>query len=493
MSAHLRTDAVELDQEFEYVGEVIKSYVDEDTGKRYIVGAATGLEEDHDGERVSKRAIANMVNMVSAGGVKVTAGTHEQNWMTEIGDAVEANVDPQTDQLIVKTELPPEGMDPIADKAWAETHRRKMGWSIGGKLRGAYHELTDTGKKRKVLDMIDLRHLCLTDKPAYQHSFAHAVAKTWDGAAPADDAFVDEDVAKDVTGNWDSKGGGNSGQDSETGGKRNAGTKKPGSKGMNVDDEGKDKPEPEDDDDEQEVEPTDRHMSCPQCGHEFAADIPVDMSPEERAEADQRKEELEDHVPGEDVGSKDGENAEETDDSDADAGAKGQDGEQDKPNDEDDEDKPPKKGKTEKLSQEATMDLTKRVEELEALVAKATGDDKPDPETPAVDAGAEDVAKTETGKEILKVVAVATGDMDERIEKTRKELSEGFEILGKAVMEVREVIGNLPTGRRSVSNAQVLKSRLEGDEEATVEERIEKAESPVEALKILNEATYGIK
>src|SRR5580704_8857377 len=101
-----RTADATLDETFEYVGEIVKSYVDEQTGKRYIIGAASGLEEDKDGERVSKRAITGMVNAVGGGEVKLTGGTHEQNWLTEIGDAVEAHIDPETDQFMVKTELP---------------------------------------------------------------------------------------------------------------------------------------------------------------------------------------------------------------------------------------------------------------------------------------------------------------------------------------------------------------------------------------------------
>lgn len=452
-----RTATQQLDESFEYVGEIVKSYVDPETGKRYIVGAASGLEEDKDGERVSKRAISAMVNAVGQGVVKVVAGTHEQNWLTEIGDATEAHIDPETDQLMVKTELPPEGVDPIADKAWAETHKRKMGWSIGGKLRAAYHELTDTGKKRKVLDAIDLRHLCLTDKPAYPHSFAHAVAKTWDGEEPSDEEFT-EQVEKDTTtGSWVSGQDGNSGQDSQTG-TRNAGMRKKGAKGPDVQDE-ESKDNEEEDDDEKSLEPSERHLSCPQCGHEFAADIPVDMTPEERSDQEKRKQELEDKTPGE--GDKDNN----TDD------------------DEDDEKKPPAK-----KSEEAEMDLEKRIKDLEALVAKQAGEGEKEPEqTP------EEVAKAEgVDQSVLKVVALATGDLDERLEKTRAELAEGFQLLGKAVMEIREAVGHLPTGRKSV--ARVLPPATGHDVEKTdVEKELENAETAVDALKILNAETYGIR
>ena len=477
-----RTDAVALNEDFEYVGDITKSYIDEATGKRYIIGAATGLEEDQDGERMSKRAIDGMMRAINAGGVKVTAGTHDQNWMTEIGDVVQAHIDPETDQLMIKTELPPAGADAIADKAWDETRKRKMAWSVGGKLRAAFHELTDTGKKRKVLDLVDPRHMCLTDKPAYQHSFAHAVAKTWDGDEPADDAFVEEDIAKDVTGSWVPGGGGNSGQDSETGGKRNAGTKKPGSKGLSVDDDGKDKPE--DDDNEDTVEPAERHLSCPQCGHEFAADIPVDMTPEERQDQDKRKNELEDSVPGDGSGAGSKNDGESSEDKPADNNQQ---------DDDDDDDKP---SKSTKKSKEATMDLEKRIEELEALLAKQADDAKQQSATEVAKSKkvSDAVLKMATDEGVdpgvLKVVALATGDLSEDLEKTRTESKEGFELVAKALMELRETVGKLPAGRKSV--ARVLKNGKEDDAETTVEKEIDDAECVTDVLKVMNRETYGI-
>jgi hypothetical protein len=443
-----RTADSALDQDFEYVGEIVKSYVDEKTGKRYIIGAASGLEEDKDGERVSKRAITGMVNAVGAGAVKLTGGTHDQNWLTEIGDAIDAHIDPKTDQFMVKTELPPEGTDPIADKAWKETHKRKMGFSVGGKLRSAYFELTELGKKRKVLDSIDLRHLCLTDKPAYQHSFAEAVAKAFNGD-PAEGEFTLE-VEKDTTsGSWAPGGGGNSGQDSNTGGQRNAGTKKPGSKGPNVQDDRKS--DNQDDDDEKDLEPASRHLSCPNCGHEFAADIPVDMTPEERSKREEQDREKQ------------------------------------------------QGGSTTSKSEEAKMDETaveKRIKALEDLVAKQAADaERANAETVAKGKISDDVLKvaTEEGIDpgVLKIVALATGDHEERIEKTRKELGEGFEILGKTIMEIRNAVGELPTGRKSV--ARILPKSGHGIGNANVEEELAKAESPIEALKIMNRETYGIQ
>lgn len=425
-----RTAEMTLDKDFTYTGEIVKSYVDDRTGERHIVGAASGLEEDRDGERVSKRALADMVRQVEKGGVKLTA-SHQQDWMNEIGDAQKAWVDPETDQLMTDTVLPAEGTDAIADKAWATCHKEKLGFSIGGKLTEAFYELSELGKKRKVLDGIGLKHFMLTKNPAYQHSFAEAVAKTFDGEPPAEDAFTLE-VEKDTTGSWVSGGGGNSGQDSATGGNRNAGTKKPGSKGANVQDDSKS--DNQDDDDEKSLEPAARHLSCPNCGHEFAADIPVDMTPEERAKQDNKRQDA------------------------ADTGK----------------------------SEEAPMDLEKRVKDLEAALAKSTDTEsetteveKTEPETAGID------------PLVLKAVAFATGETDDKLEKTREEISEGFQILGKAVMEMRDAIGSLPTGRKST--ARILPEATGHEVGKTdVEEELAKTDDPILALKIMNRETYGI-
>lgn len=435
-----RTPDVVVNKDFEFVGSVTKAFVDPGTGERHIRGVASGISIDRDGERVSKRAISSMEKQIASGEVKFTAG-HSNDWLHEMGDVVAAEVDKETDELIIDAKLPPEGIDPIADKGWGVVNKESVGFSIGGKLESAYHELNTLGKKTKVLDAIRLNHICLTKKPSYSQSFAEAVAKTFDGPEPDESEFT-EILEKDVTGSWVSEGGGNSGQDSQTGGKRNAGTKKKGAKSPNVQDEKQS--DNQDDDDEKTLDEASRHLSCPNCGHEFGAEIPVDMTPEEREKQD-----------------KEAEQADNRNDS---------------------------SGKATSKSEEATMDLEKRVKELEDLVAKQATEDAKDPEETV-----ETVAKAEgVDESVLKVVALATGDQAELIEKTRTEMSEGLEIVGKAIMEVREALGNLPTGRKSVARVLPSATGHEGVEKTVEDETIEKSDSPVEVLKALNAKTYGI-
>ena len=205
----LRTDDLTLDKDFTVRGAVTKTWVAED-GSRYIQGVISGVDEDRDGERVSEDCIKSMVSQVRTGKVVATA-SHKQDWFTTFGEATEAFHDAETGEMVGKVRLPPEGLDPVADKAWLVTKRGGLGWSIGGKLQRAFFEKTEVGKKRKVLDQVALKHFCLTDQPAYAASFAEVVAKEFDG----DDADL---VYKTDTGVAGEPGG-----DSKTG-DRNAGT-----------------------------------------------------------------------------------------------------------------------------------------------------------------------------------------------------------------------------------------------------------------------------
>jgi hypothetical protein len=444
-----RTPVIEIDQPFAVDVEITKAFVDRATGRRTIIGVASGGAEDRDGERVSANAIKSMVRQLESGaGIKLTTG-HQQDWMTEIGDVVQATHDPKSDELIVKTELPPEGIDAIADKAWRTSQTEKLAFSIGGKLRGAYFERNELGKKRKVLDAIQWRHVALTKHPSYANSFAQAVAKTWDGEAPDDDAFTEafdpDSVAKDsTTGSWvggdSDAGGGNVGRDSVGSGKRNAGTHKPGEKGQNTDSADDDLPDT----------PDERHLSCPQCGHEFAADLPVDASERQ---------------------------GDPSTDKDSDTG---------------------KTAEREGLMKTLT-------ETLDALKVLAAADDvektTPEPtaaaattEAPAETTPAVDVAKTpaEESPDVAKLVAASHKHSEERFDRFETAVGEAFELVAKSHKQIAEMIADMPQGRKSVARILPKPSGHEADVEKTTEQLVAEADDPIAALKVLNEATYGI-
>ena len=275
-----RTRDIEPNTEFEVFVPITKSTIAAN-GKRYIQGVASGVAEDRDGERVTANCVKSMVRQIKAGGIKLTS-SHQQDWMTTIGDIVEGDADEQTDEMIVKAELPAAGEDPIADKAWKETHTGRLGFSVGGKLVQAFFERNDMGKRRKALDDVLLRHLCLTEKPAYGQSFAEAVCKTWEPSEPADTDFtIEVDLTKDNAG----ASPGDSGQDSVIGDRRPA-KKKPGKGGaMNAgDDKSADDDSSLDDQDDvpasEKLPQAGRHLACPNCGHEFGADLPDDQQRE---------------------------------------------------------------------------------------------------------------------------------------------------------------------------------------------------------------------
>lgn len=450
----LRTPEIEVDQDFEVTGEVTKSWVDRSTGKRYIVGVASGVAEDRDGERVSRNAIAKMARDVATGGIKLTS-SHQQDWMTEIGDAVEASHDPKTDELIVKTELPPEGEDAIADKAWKTANREKVGFSVGGKLLKAFYERNEVGKKRKVLDSIGLKHFMLTKNPSYADSFAQAVAKSWDpDRTPSDDEFTEEvTVEKETTGSWvngsSDSGGGRVGRDSVGSGSRNAGTKTD-SKAMSTEEDGSNEDEDKDEDSKDLPQVKDeRHLACPNCGHEFAADLPVD--PDER-QVDETGD--------------DNENDDQRDESDT--------------------------GKS--VETPLMSKLTEKIDELRALAGQAevAKSDEPKPD-PAPAEGEPTVEKTETSAdEVAKMVGAAYSAHEDRFATLEKNIGEGFELIAKSHQSLKALIEELPQGRRSV--ARVLPSAVghDGDvgksttDEDDVEKAIDEAPDALTALKILN-------
>lgn len=441
-----RTASIDVYKDFTVEGEVVKAWTDQTTGERFIRGVASGVEVDRDGERVTKRAIRSMVDQINSGGVKLTSA-HQQDWFTEFGDVVKGEHDPETHQLVIDTKLPPEGVDPVADKAWNTTSKggEPIGFSIGGKLRKAFYELdVDTGKRRKALDDIALRHVMLTKNPAYQHSFAEAVAKTFDGE-PAQAEFTEDadpetdaepvakatvpDPAEDVEKGLSPGGGdsGNSGQDSKTG-DRNAGSKGAKSPVKNTE---KPDAEPTADD-----EPKTRKLACPHCGHEFAADLPSN----------------EDEMSNDDGG---------TDDHDH------------------------RTGKT--RPQETTMtNVEKAREKLEELVA-LLGADSPaeDEPTEKTEASSDDVAK-----QIADAVEKVEKTYHGRVDELEGKVAEAFETIAKQQAKLVEFVGSLPLGRRST--ARVLPPRGE-QETAEVGKSVEDAPDALAALKTLNAATYGIR
>jgi hypothetical protein len=432
----LQTPLADLDQDFEVQGAITKTWADDD-GHRYIQGVVSGVEEDRDGERVSEDCIKSMVDQVRKGGVVATA-SHQQDWLSTFGEAVEAYHDSDTGEMIGKVRLPPKGSDPVADKAWDTVSKGSLGWSIGGKLRGAFFEKTELGKRRKVLDRVALKHFCLTDRPAYGPSFAEIVGKQFDGD-PDDDEFVEKADAGVL---------GRPGGDSKTG-DRNAGTRKKKAPSMNVEDQNDDSPTDDDDDTEDtEALPkakAGRHLACPNCGHEFAADLPDDRDEETPDEGDESEDQEEAN-----------------------------------------------RKQTRKTAMEDDMPLKDTLAELRGLldVEKEEPDPEPEPDDD------EEFGKATTG--VDGVVAKAVLEMSDRFDALEGSLAEAFETIAKSHKALIEQVRAQPLGRRSLARmpSDGLPPTVgHADEpvEKTIDDEIAETDSPVEALKLLNQKTYGIK
>lgn len=473
-----RTATIDVNENFEHVVDVTKAW-ETASGERMIRGVASGVLEDRDGERVSARAIAKMSAQPTVGGAIKLTSSHQQDWATEFGDVVKLQHDPEHDELVIDARLPAAGEDAIADKAWRAMTKdgKRLGFSIGGKLRKAYFELVDTAKgpdgrpkRRKVLDDIQLRHVALTEKPSYRGSFAEAVAKSFDG--PEDPGalevfdFTDDGelVAKAKPAPTEPV------EDDEQGGDAPpAGTATTGPAGdpdaaaadpgapdtAPADDpaapEAADDDEPSDAEAAKDLPEAKRHLACPHCGHEFAADMPSD---------DRSQDPEPDPDPNDDAQAR-------------------------------------------KSHQETDMDpMQETLEKIRALADEATdvvktedapvveADPDPEPEVAKSDQ-VEDLAEDD----VLKLVAASHRHSEANIAKLAAETTEALGQITKAVTALAASVQAMPQGRRSQArvlppNGEVEKSETETDD---VAKRIEAAESPGEALKILNEQNYGIR
>lgn len=467
----LRSNDLELDGDFEYVGTITKAQTRAD-GTRLIRGVASGLEEDRDGERVSRRALQKMAAQPTGGGAIKLTSSHQQDWVTEFGDVVKVEHDTEHDELLVDCVIPPAGEDPIADKAWKSltVDGKQLGFSIGGKLRKGYYELVSKGeggkaKRRKVLDDILLRHVALTEKPSYRNTFAQAVAKTFTGDEPADDGEffeADEDAietfdltkaAKPTDPDDPEQPQGDTPQADPPAATADTQPDAPAPDDAPADDE---QPAAEAESDDQadqqaagDLPKAGRHLACPNCGHEFAADLP----PFDQA------------------------NPETPTDDDA-----------------------PTTGK----SQETTMDTADTLEKIRALadsgldVAKDTPPtDEPAPEPAAEPTDGEALADTEIGK----LVAATHANSERRFADLEKRTAEGFDALVDVIKDLQDTIHGMPQGRRSVARvpedgiqhpAELQKS--EGDTDDDLQKAINDPNTSfVDVLKVKNRVERGIR
>lgn len=443
-----RTEAFEVNKDFELEVDICKAA--ERNGKRILTGVASGVLEDADGERVSRNAIVKM-SRSAIQGVKLVAGSHSQDWHNEIGDVVKLAHDPETDELLIDCQLPPEGEDPIADKAWtAQTVRgEKLGFSIGGKLKSHFFELAEGGRRRKVLDDIALRHVALTKKPSYRESFSVAVAKIDDGEAPTDTGAYALDVEDDAPGKIvaevDVAKADSTVASAPQSGGANAGTDdaKPD---LDVDDDGDD--DAKADDKKKLPQGTgERHLACPNCGHEFAAEMPADVD-----------------TPAEELGG---------DDNDRDA------------------------HKRAPESEETGMPLDKTLEQLRTL-AGVTGDDKIEKQDDEPAAG--------ELSDVEKLVAASHEAQAEGLTALDDRVAKGFEVVGDVLKKLIERFEDQPAGRKSVARAgtgtptraEVEAGTVEKTDDGSVnlEDEVAKIAAegdPAKALALLNKGVYGVE
>ena len=139
-------------------------------GNDSLVGVASTVSVDRDGERMSDSALLDMQRDIMSVGVNLF-GNHQHDWENTLGAIKDANV--SNNQLNIKVQLD----DPVTNSKIPLLLNKlkrgiKLGLSIGGKTTSEKYEYNkELGKKIKVIDGVKLYEVSVVGIPANSDSF----------------------------------------------------------------------------------------------------------------------------------------------------------------------------------------------------------------------------------------------------------------------------------------------------------------------------------
>jgi hypothetical protein len=161
---------VDMANRFKVVTYLSKAVVD-DKGEWWLVGIASGPRLDRQNERCSPRALEMMRQAIVSGQIPLRK-SHMGDWDEEMGFLREGTIDPAGD-LEIRVWLDKEmdycqtlkrRIDGDPAKGVAP---RKLGLSMGGRVTEWFLEPGPGGSQVRVLDAVELDHVCVTSCPAY--------------------------------------------------------------------------------------------------------------------------------------------------------------------------------------------------------------------------------------------------------------------------------------------------------------------------------------
>lgn len=173
--------------DFDFGTDVIKTY--EEEGDLYLIGEASGLEKDRDGERMELGTLQKMAKDIADGYIDefgnlkpvVLKNTHLRDGITtEIGELTDAWVN-ENQRLAVKAKLYKENPDAKWLHVATTEKGKKFGLSIEGKAwetAGEYDPITKS--RGTVLKDVFLRGIAVTSQPSWTKSWFQTIQKSFD-------------------------------------------------------------------------------------------------------------------------------------------------------------------------------------------------------------------------------------------------------------------------------------------------------------------------
>lgn len=168
MSETVITTKDNLDSPFQLFIE--KAEASNENGDLIISGVASSTLVDHDQERMSLGALQQMANKINAEGVPLRI-EHQKDDQAVVGEVISAEVDPRN-RLLIKAKVSK------GNAAGLMLHNAlmgglKMGFSVGGRVKRAYRELSEgSGQLVKTFYDILLDEVSVTPRPANYDSWS---------------------------------------------------------------------------------------------------------------------------------------------------------------------------------------------------------------------------------------------------------------------------------------------------------------------------------
>ena len=157
-----------LDSQFSFYVE--KAEASNENGDLIISGVASSTLVDHDSERMSLSALQQMANKINSEGVPLRI-EHQKDDQAVVGEVISAEVDPRN-RLLIKAKVSK------GNAAGLMLHNAlmgglKMGFSVGGRVKRAYRELSEgSGQLVKTFYDILLDEVSVTPRPANYDSWS---------------------------------------------------------------------------------------------------------------------------------------------------------------------------------------------------------------------------------------------------------------------------------------------------------------------------------